>query len=63
MTWETQEEVGGLTRLTVTHELAGAPMMAAQVAGDLPFGAGGGGWSWILSDLKTLLETGQSLAD
>jgi hypothetical protein len=23
---------------------------------------GGGGWSWVLSDLKTLLETGNSLA-
>ena len=22
---------------------------------------GGGGWSWILSDLKTLLETGKAL--
>ena len=22
----------------------------------------GGGWSWVLSDLKTLLETGKPLA-
>jgi hypothetical protein len=25
-----------------------------------PMGAGGG-WSWVLSDLKSLLETGESL--
>jgi hypothetical protein len=24
-------------------------------------GDGGGGWAWVLSDLKTLLETGESL--
>ena len=24
---------------------------------------GGGGWNWILSDLKSLLETGKSLVD
>jgi hypothetical protein len=23
---------------------------------------GGGGWSWVLSDLKSLLETGKPLA-
>jgi hypothetical protein len=23
---------------------------------------GGGGWNWILSDLKSLLETGKTLA-
>jgi hypothetical protein len=62
VTWETEAAAGGITRLTVTHELAGAPKTAEQVAGDLPLEAGGGGWSWILSDLKTLLETGQSLA-
>jgi uncharacterized protein YndB with AHSA1/START domain len=61
VTWELKEEVGGLTRLTVTHELAGAPRTAAQVGGDQPLETGGGGWDWILSDLKTLLETGQAL--
>jgi hypothetical protein len=24
-------------------------------------GHGGGGWNWVLSDLKTLLETGRAL--
>ena len=35
-------------------------LTAAQVAGDIP--NAGGGWSFILSDLKTLLETGKPFA-
>jgi uncharacterized protein YndB with AHSA1/START domain len=49
----------GVCRLTVVHELAGMPSLFAMTSGDNEFGAmGGGGWPWILSDLKTLLETG-----
>jgi uncharacterized protein YndB with AHSA1/START domain len=51
----------GVCKLTVTHELTGAPATAAMVAGTEDDGAGGG-WAWILSDLKTLVETGASLA-
>jgi len=60
LTWEIEEGEGGVTKLTVTHDLAGAPRVAAMVAGQVP--EAGGGWSWILSDLKTLLETGKPLA-
>ena len=35
-----------------------APQTAALAAGQA---AGQGGWSWVLSDLKTLLETGRPL--
>ena len=45
----------------MTHELEGAPKHAAQVASAAPLEQGGGGWGWILSDLKTLLETGTSV--
>jgi len=52
---------GGVTKLTVTHDVTGAPMWAAIMRGESePHGAGGG-WSEILSGLKTLLETGQQL--
>lgn len=61
VTWETAEEMDGVTRLTVTHELAGAPLTAAQVGGSAPLAQGGGGWALILSDLKTVLETGGGL--
>ena len=60
LTYDLHEE-GGVTRLTVTHDLTGATMLAALVGGaaeDTSPGAGGGGWPWILSDLKSLLETG-----
>jgi uncharacterized protein YndB with AHSA1/START domain len=61
LTYEIQEGKTGVTRLTVTHDLKGAPKLAAMVGGEMePMGAGGG-WSWILSDLKTLLETGERL--
>jgi uncharacterized protein YndB with AHSA1/START domain len=61
LTYEIQEGKTGVTRLTVIHDLKGAPKLAAMVGGELePMGAGGG-WSWILSDLKTLLETGDRL--
>jgi uncharacterized protein YndB with AHSA1/START domain len=61
VTWDIEEDDAGITRLTVTHELEGAPIHAEQVATQAKLREGGGGWSWILSDLKTLLETGKSL--
>jgi uncharacterized protein YndB with AHSA1/START domain len=61
VTWDIEEDDGGITRLTVTHELEGAPIHAEQVSTEAKLREGGGGWSWILSDLKTLLETGKSL--
>ncbi|MEU8814573.1 SRPBCC domain-containing protein [Actinoplanes sp. NPDC048796] len=51
----------GVHKLTLTHEVTNAPRTAAMVAGTEDDGAGGG-WAWILSDLKTLVETGSSLA-
>jgi uncharacterized protein YndB with AHSA1/START domain len=52
----------GVCKLTVTHQLTGAPATAAMVAGTDDAGAGGG-WAWILSDLKTLLETGKTFTE
>jgi uncharacterized protein YndB with AHSA1/START domain len=58
--YDIEEDDGGVTRLTVTHELEGTPITAAQVGlTDARLHEGGGGWPMILSDLKTLLETGQ----
>jgi DNA-binding transcriptional ArsR family regulator len=52
-------ETDGITCLTVTHELTGAPLAEAMVGGRQE--GAGGGWAEVLSDLKTLLETGTSL--
>lgn len=63
LTYELAEEDGGFVRLTLIHDLTGAPTLAEQVAGgDAPANQGGGGWPWVLSDLKSLLETGAPLA-
>lgn len=60
ITWEIVPTEAGFTRLTVTHELEGAPGMAAAVKSKFNT-QGGGGWNWILSDLKSLLETGKTM--
>ncbi|MEV4643187.1 SRPBCC domain-containing protein [Actinoplanes sp. NPDC049548] len=52
----------GVCRLTVTHELTGAPATSTMVAGSPLDEAGGGGWAWVLSDLKSLLETGTAMS-
>jgi uncharacterized protein YndB with AHSA1/START domain len=53
VTWEIEPQEGGVTKLTVVHdELEAAPKTAEGVAG---------GWMFVLSGLKTLLETGEPL--
>jgi uncharacterized protein YndB with AHSA1/START domain len=62
LTYEIEEGQGGVTKLTVVHDLEGAPKLAVLLAGGREAEGAGGGWSWVLSDLKTLLETGKRLA-
>jgi uncharacterized protein YndB with AHSA1/START domain len=59
LTYEIDEMANGVCMLTLTHDLEDAPKTAAQVAGDIP--QHGGGWPEVLSDLKSLLETGKSV--
>ena len=55
VTWEIEPQDDGTTQLTVVHDrLEGAPRTAASVSG--------AGWMYVLSGLKTLLETGEPLA-
>ncbi|GLY64854.1 SRPBCC domain-containing protein [Amycolatopsis taiwanensis] len=61
LTYEITESAGGV-KLTLLHDLAGKPQHAAQVEGAGDADQGGGGWPWVLSDLKSLLETGSRLA-
>ena len=54
VSWEIEQQDGGISKLTVVHdELDRSPRTAENVAG---------GWMYILSGLKTLLETGRPLA-
>ena len=61
LTYEIEPRKEGVTRLTVIHDLEGAPGLQLLMSGGLEDQGAGGGWSWVLSSLKTLLETGQSL--
>lgn len=64
LTYEIEDSAPGVCRVTITHHTPGAPAHAAMVAGSPDAAAeGGGGWAWVLSDLKSLLETGKILAD
>jgi uncharacterized protein YndB with AHSA1/START domain len=62
LTYEIEPRSGGVTRLTVIHDLEGAPKLALLLSGGMEDVGAGGGWAWMLSDLKSLLETGEPLA-
>jgi uncharacterized protein YndB with AHSA1/START domain len=54
VTWEIEPRGDGLCLLTLTHDrLEASPKTAADV--------GGPGWMYVLSSMKTLLETGTGL--
>ncbi|HEY1514444.1 MAG TPA: SRPBCC family protein [Gaiellaceae bacterium] len=54
VTWEIEPQEDGSTLLTVTHDrLEDSPKTAESVSGT--------GWMYVLSGLKTLLETGEPL--
>jgi uncharacterized protein YndB with AHSA1/START domain len=59
LTYEIKELDDKVCSLTLTHELDGAPNLAALVRGDQEEYGAGGGHAWVLSELKTLLETGK----
>ena len=52
VTWQIEAQPGGQSRLTLTHDrLEDSPATAASVKG----------WSYIVSNLKTVVETGEPL--
>ena len=61
LTWEIEETQGGVSKLTVVHNVEGAPQIASLISGGMEDQGAGGGWPQILSSLKTLLETGKPL--
>ena len=61
LTYEIAETNPSVSKLTLTHELEGAPRLALFLGGGMESQGAGGGWSEVLSSLKTLLETGQRL--
>jgi uncharacterized protein YndB with AHSA1/START domain len=61
VTWEIDGGRFGVTRVTLTHEVAGAPGVARLMSGAMEDEGGGGGWVWVLSGLKTFVESGVTL--
>jgi uncharacterized protein YndB with AHSA1/START domain len=61
LTYEIDENQSGVCTVSLVHDVAGAPMVAGMVPGGGDPSRGGGGWPWVLSDLKSLLETGKRM--
>ena len=53
VTWEIEETAPGICRVTLLHD--------GLVAGSSTLEQVSGGWPYILSGMKTLLETGKGL--
>jgi len=52
VTWEIEAQPGGFSKLTLIHDrLDASPKTAASVVG----------WSYVISNLKTVVETGEAL--
>jgi uncharacterized protein YndB with AHSA1/START domain len=58
LTYEIEAGRDGVSRLSVIHDVSGTPLHAAMIAGNKQGPGEGAGWTWILSDLKTVLESG-----
>jgi uncharacterized protein YndB with AHSA1/START domain len=54
VSWEIEAQEGGYSKLTVVHDQLDESLKTAESVA--------GGWSYVLSGLKTLLETGEPLA-
>lgn len=54
VTWELEPLPGGVTKVTVVHEEFQGETATYR-------GLQSGGWAWILSNMKTLLETGEPM--
>lgn len=63
VTHEIKEGANGVCSLTLIHDLEGAEHLAKIVGGEWEDQGAGGGHAWVLSDLKSLLETGKSFAN
>jgi uncharacterized protein YndB with AHSA1/START domain len=56
ITWEIEQREGGVCLVTLVHDqLERSPKTADSVSGE--------GWMTVLSGLKTLLETGEAMAE
>jgi uncharacterized protein YndB with AHSA1/START domain len=59
LTYELEPVGGGVTKVTLRHDAGDAPLTIGITSGEVA--EAGGGFAWVISDLKTLLETGSAL--
>ncbi|MTE14892.1 transcriptional regulator [Nocardia sp. CT2-14] len=59
--YEIRDRGDGTCALTVIHDVTDAPLISIIASGDLEPEGFGGGYPFMLSDLKSLLETGRPL--
>lgn len=62
LTYEIEPGRDGVSKLSVYHDCAGRPGHAEMIAGHKQGPGHSAGWTWILSDLKTALESGTRMA-
>jgi uncharacterized protein YndB with AHSA1/START domain len=61
LTYEIEEGRGGVSKLSVFHDVSSRPGHGAMISGDKQGPGAGAGWLWILSDLKSFLERGSAM--
>jgi len=61
LTYAIDAHKSGICTVTITHDVTGAPVVAGMLSGGGDPSRGGGGWPWVLSELKSLLETGKRM--
>jgi uncharacterized protein YndB with AHSA1/START domain len=61
LTYEIEAGRDGVSKLSVLHDVTGRPGHAAMIAGHTQGPGANAGWTWILSDLKTAIESGAAM--
>jgi uncharacterized protein YndB with AHSA1/START domain len=61
LTYEIEAGRDGVSRLSVLHDVTGRAGHAAMIAGANQGPGANAGWTWILSDLKTAIESGHAM--
>jgi uncharacterized protein YndB with AHSA1/START domain len=62
LTYEIEPGREGVSKLSVYHDVTGRPLHGAMIAGHTQGPGSNAGWTWILSDLKTAVESGARMA-
>ena len=61
LTYVIDAHKSGICTVTIIHDVTGAPVVAGMLSGGGDPSQGGGGWPWVLSEPKSLLETGKRM--